>query len=351
MIKYLPINILFLLVFFLENTNLYGQDLINLNDIPLPLSQYNDHSTFPERSVVHDYGNLQIIKAHDLLSFIFDVPPRTEPTQLDFIADGKLIFTGAVMFSLSEYEVECKKLSFQLTSKYLVVDDDTIDLDIAPFPQYLKDSLRVDLNAGVYSVIGQFDTVMFSNGLGSSTVRNIFLDECDGTENCKIDFNFNIAQDSIVDFENLSTIGSEADFFDWDFGDGNVSSFDDPSNTYDIEGIFSACLRIIDNGCVMGGKDTLCKNVEIIYSEPEIEETDFVNNDEHIILTPNDDGVGDFVNISSESIIYSRHGHLILKTTIDIEWTGVDAQENQLPTGLYTVLNNDGTTFHVTVVR
>lgn len=330
----------------ISTQNGIGQTCYSLNDIPGDITDYNDHTTYPEGSLIHDFGNFKILKTHDMSS---GAPVFTEPTVFNSLTGGSLFYTGPLTLFTAPYTVECKKLRFEINSRYIIVDGDTTDLLSDPFPRFVKDSLRIySLGAGSFSVIGQFDSVTISNGLSQTELSNICLNECDGTENCKTDFEFSISEDTIVDFTNLSTLGPEADFFDW-YLEETTTDFENPTYTYPGEGTYEACLRIIENSCVMGGKDTVCKDVTISFDLEE--ETELIEGtDSHYTLTPNDDGIGDFVDIQSGSKIFNRQGQLLIEYSYNLEWTGIDSQGNLLPTGLYTVLNEDKT-YQITIIR
>ena len=337
----------FLVLMLISTQNGIGQTCYNLNDIPGDITDYNDHTTYPAGTIIHDFGNLKIIKTHDLLS---DATPSPEPTVIDGMTFETMVYTGPLTLYTTPYAVECKKLRFEISSRYIIVDGDTTDLLSDPFPRFVKDSLRIySLGAGSFSVIGQFDSVTISNGLSQTQLSNICLNECDGTENCKTDFEFSISEDTIVDFTNLSTLGPEADFFDW-YLEETTTDFENPTYTYPGEGTYEACLRIIENSCVMGGKDTICKDVVIDFSEEMEEELDSPDLTGHNTLTPNDDGLGDFVTIQPGSKIFDRTGALIVEYPFETNWTGIDAQGNYLPTGLYTILH-ESKTYQITLIR
>ncbi len=58
-------------------------------------------------------------------------------------------------------------------------------------------------------------------------------------------------------FTNLSS--SNATAWEWDFGDGNTSTLQNPEHVYDTSGIYEVCL-IVSNDC---GQDTLCMDVTV----------------------------------------------------------------------------------------
>lgn len=61
-----------------------------------------------------------------------------------------------------------------------------------------------------------------------------------------------------VSFTNASTVGANASY-SWDFGDGQTSTAQNPTNTYASNGTYTACLIVTDD-C---GADTLCNQVNV----------------------------------------------------------------------------------------
>lgn len=77
------------------------------------------------------------------------------------------------------------------------------------------------------------------------------------------DFTFTFVTDSIapaeVQFNNQSV---QADEFDWDFGDGNSSSMENPTHTYDQPGSYDVTLIVV-NG-ISPNSDMVTKTIEVV---------------------------------------------------------------------------------------
>ena len=97
----------------------------------------------------------------------------------------------------------------------------------------------------------------------------------------------------LVDFTQLSTGGT---VFNWTFGDGNVSSSNNPSHTYSTPGVYEIALYV-NNGCSF---DTSYASVEV-YPKPIL---DFTFAEDSLFF--NKDYSGEF-NVADISLKYSRN--------------------------------------------
>lgn len=68
-----------------------------------------------------------------------------------------------------------------------------------------------------------------------------------------------LANELVVDFSDTSG-GSQLQSWQWDFGDGNTSTQQNPSHTYANSGTYQACL-IVSNAC---GSDTSCQSIQVV---------------------------------------------------------------------------------------
>lgn len=121
-----------------------------------------------------------------------------------------------------------------------------------------------------------------------------------------------------VEFTNNST---NANSYDWDFGDGNGSNMENPSNYFpnDEIGTYEVTLYASNDHCTDSSKVT----INIIYPDPEYE----IPN----VFTPNNDGENDFfklthhLNVSSvEVVILNRWGNKVYESSedADFRWNG-----------------------------
>lgn len=132
----------------------------------------------------------------------------------------------------------------------------------------------------------------------------------------------------IVSFMNGSTGNGLS--FDWDLGDGNASTAQNPTNTYNTLGDFEVVLLVTDNnGCV--DSDTL-----VITTDGETELV--IPN----IFTPNMDGENDLFIIgrgyvlSAKGAIFNRWGEEIyFWNGLNTGWDGRTMEGLEVPEGVY----------------
>ncbi|RYD72679.1 MAG: T9SS type B sorting domain-containing protein, partial [Sphingobacteriales bacterium] len=151
-------------------------------------------------------------------------------------------------------------------------------------------------------------------------------------------FNVKFSVPAPVSFVNTSKYG---DYFEWNFGDGILSSEKNPIHTYQTDGTFQITLTAFsNNGC----SNSVTQGDIIIRKEVSI----FTPN----AFSPNGDGVNDefvvgITNLKRYRIqIYNRYGSQVFFTdNIFDNWKGT-FKNNDLPTGVYyyvifgTHLNN-----------
>ncbi len=92
---------------------------------------------------------------------------------------------------------------------------------------------------------------------------------CDSVEvvlpvTCTAEFSYTANNDTVT-FTNLS--GGSITNYDWEFGDGNFSSEENPVHVFDSSGFYNVCLTITDS--VSGCTDMFCDSVEIVGPAPE----------------------------------------------------------------------------------
>lgn len=121
---------------------------------------------------------------------------------------------------------------------------------------------------------------------------------------------------------------TNTDIWEWDFGDGGTSSFEDPFHTYDSVGNYTVTLITTSpDGCL----DTATK--EIVVSEGLI-----IPN----VFTPNGDGMNDVFTLRNSNIsefkleVYNRWGNLIYTTVApEVSWDGRTTAGIEAPAGTY----------------
>jgi gliding motility-associated-like protein len=114
----------------------------------------------------------------------------------------------------------------------------------------------------------------------------------------------------------------------WDFGDGNTSNEQNPSNDYQEPGEYEVTLIVSTSG---GCTDTA---VEVI----DVQELFIITN----VLTPNDDGINDYVWITSsladmiEAKVYNRWGFSVWEGVgTDLRFSGKTSAGVDLEAGTY----------------
>lgn len=168
--------------------------------------------------------------------------------------------------------------------------------------------------------------------------KNVFIAE---EIICELDFSYEITEQG-VHFKNTSTFPlttAETDDLLWSFGDGDVSSDNDPSKFYDA-GVYEACLEATNEKCDVQEEVTACKRI-VVKGQQVGEKT----------LIPNEDGQLDDVFVEAGSKIYDRTGYLVVELIEDVNWTGVGSSNQPLPMGVYTVVTPDGEKYNVTIIR
>lgn len=131
----------------------------------------------------------------------------------------------------------------------------------------------------------------------------------------------------LVTFVNSSTNGNS---YQWDFGDGNTSTLENPTNTFLTNGTYEVRLIVTNTG---GCSDTI--TVKIIV-EGDI--TLIIPN----IFTPNGDGVNDLFLIKSSLIkefnlqIFNRWGNIVTEINdVSQSWDGKSKSGNYVADGTY----------------
>jgi PKD repeat protein len=134
----------------------------------------------------------------------------------------------------------------------------------------LQDPTHIYLSTGTYTVCL---TVTDSCGT-DSTCTSITVDNC---VNPSANFTSTDNGNGNVSFLDASTATAGSTFW-WDFGDGNFSALQDPTNNYLANGTYTVCLTITDS-C---GTDSTCQDITI--SGLSINEH---YNNQNVIVFPN----------------------------------------------------------------
>ncbi len=158
----------------------------------------------------------------------------------------------------------------------------------------------------------------------------------------------------IIDFIDLTITDSAIITYDWDFGDGEYDTVQNPSHTYSLANNYEVILIVKTvNGC----RDTIRGNVALTE-----EAVLFIPN----AFTPNNDGLNDEFEIKGTSIadynlyIYDRWGKVVWSThNFEVYWDGTNKSGDPVSPGSYiyqivgTDYLNQGINYQgtVTVIR
>ena len=147
-------------------------------------------------------------------------------------------------------------------------------------------------------------------------------------------------------YAKVHTIGAEAfpvNFFDhstggnpvywlWSFGDGNISTEQNPSNQYtEVDTYIVQLIVTDDRGCI----DTAFYEIKVIIPFHFYIPNSFTpnSNGTNEVFAPKGEGV---LEEGYEMLIYNRWGNLLFRTTEPYgSWDGRDKNGNLLPTGVY----------------
>jgi PKD repeat protein len=114
-------------------------------------------------------------------------------------------------------------------------------------------SSGLSYTAGLSSSIAQYYQIKSDNTIFNSTNNwNLFINKPNAN------FSESISGNTAI-FNNLSSSITNTLIYSWDFGDGNTSSIQNPSNTYTTNGAYT--IRLIASNCIFS--DTLTKTIQI----------------------------------------------------------------------------------------
>ena len=157
--------------------------------------------------------------------------------------------------------------------------------------------------------------------LNSSPLANFETDE----------FEFSLSNEP-TEFTDLS-IDNNIISWSWDFGDGNNSNQQNPTNQYLQPGVYFVTLEVVD---IFGCSDVITKELRVLQ--------DYYSYTPNI-FTPNNDGMNDtfspsLMNIDYESYsltIFDRWGNELFKTNKYEEgWDGKQLNGEMLPSDIYS---------------
>lgn len=326
---------------------------VDFSSLPYPVSFYNNGVSFPGGSILHQFGSIKIINKNSSTH-------ASNPTILDsvvtddFYTNSAIFFQGKLIFDVTNLPTHCRKVTFLTNTDSIFVDSHkyVVGLD-GPFPIQIGDSARIEDpgdGSGI-RVIGKFNTIsIHSNQLSfpQSWVSDFLIQSCSETEFCRADFNYNIVENTVSLTNTSSVLADEAASFYWSF-DGEFLDDIDDNVTYvqTEEGKYETCVYYSLNSCVNGGFFSKCDSIEITN---DVKEINSLTNGSHYTLSPNEDGIQDYIDLLAGTKIFDRNGMLIVEIENDNPWIGTNYNNLPLPTGLYTAMYNNSK-FNITIVR
>lgn len=136
----------------------------------------------------------------------------------------------------------------------------------------------------------------------------------------------------IISFQFVLHTPSPIASYLWEFGDGTISTLQNPVHQYNESGVYDIVLHLVD---IYGCEYTITYK-EYILIEKNIRI--YVPN----TFSPNGDGLNDFFNLSTRLVthlhirIYDRWGMLLFESNdLNFQWPGTDLKGQPLPEGAY----------------
>ena len=232
-------------------------------------------------------------------------------------------------------EINKNQVSFINTSSTITFQGQQFDWDFGDGVLETKNEALHEYKAGVYKACLTVENKM------CITPKMTFCKDIEIKEACQVGFTHEI-QNTTVQFKSTATIQPEnANKFEWDFGDGNVSTSQNAEPVHVFSpGIYQVCLEVAAEECEASSPMVACKEIAI---------SSCLSGDQ--MLLPNGDGLADFIFVKAGSYIYDRSGYLVFEVHEDVNWTGIDQNNGKLPLGIYTVVCGEGGKFNVTIIR
>jgi gliding motility-associated-like protein len=167
--------------------------------------------------------------------------------------------------------------------------------------------------------------VIASNACGQDTAYLSLIDQ-------SVIANFDISdsigyQPLIIDFTNLSL---NANQYNWDFGNGVLSSYEDEEQTYTTEGNFIAQLIVANSFCTDTAfkKITILNNTNVFIPNSFSPNGDYINDEFRPVLS-------NIIEDGYSMSIFNRNGEIIFNTeTLGESWNGTE-RGTSAPSGVY----------------
>jgi hypothetical protein len=293
-------------------------------------SQYFDWTTFGDPGVVH-------VQDHVAWNYTG--------------ANGNSNFVGNIFFQFnSTTQIDFSALAF--TSKKIEFDVNYMLNSGSANPYFVNGQPLTNLPAGVtytatplafgYHIVltGNINTIEIHGQ--ETALDNMCVEIFTAIPPCSVTAMFTYAAtNSMGTFTNTSSVtAANATQFIWDFGDGTTSGDNDPVHTFGAPGIYGVCLTVVDMNCPNNPTAMYCDSVIIGNCQSG-----------QMIITPNQDGLSDNVDVVAGSKIYDRNGFLVKHVTEHMKWSGKNDNNQALPMGYYTIICPDNGVFNVTIVK
>jgi len=225
-----------------DDNGCIGSDTINLNVIPSPVVDLGNDTTLCNGSYMLDAGT-------SATSYLWSDGSTNQTLSVTSTGTYSVIVSNGVCFDTSTVQVTILDLG----------------LDLGPDMVFCNNPAGYLLDPGVPNV-----TYLWNDGSTGSTLlannsQTYFVTVSDGVCSAtdSVDVQFNTIQASFtqndvagclplpMDFLDQSTSSSTIINWNWDFGDNNSSTLQNPTNLYSSTGAFNVTLEVTDSeGCM-----------------------------------------------------------------------------------------------------
>lgn len=153
----------------------------------------------------------------------------------------------------ADYIYSADQLEFSFTNKSTGGLFSTWDFGDGSTPVFEENPVHLFASPGSYEVcVTTFNPFPFCT--------DTYCEFVEAKEyNCEPEFTYSFNESNAFTFVNTTSIGNITSI-EWSFGDGNTSSFAQPTYTYNSAGIYNVCLTTFDNGSECG---KTCEDVSV----------------------------------------------------------------------------------------
>ena len=200
-----------------------------------------------------------------------------------------------------------------------------------------------------YSAPGNYDVCLSLVNITPPCFDNFCLSVTVVEYNCEPTFEYTRGDNNLYSFSNTTTVGNVSSVL-WEFGDGNTSTFNNPSYTYNAPGVYEVCLTTFDGDNACG---LTCQDINVFpVGVADIKKQSFS-------IYPNpSDGSFELSNASAsgnlEITLYDLSGRVIANRAVSNASTMVSLNYD-VPAGIYMMDvdadNGAGETFRLIITQ